>query len=176
LGDTSPIVPQSFGHIAQIGRKNRRAFDFIRGDRKLDQNLRTIATERSDLDPFSKQRALAGFQITGQSFSMLLAHLRRDNEFDQFFAERFRATKPNTRSAAGLNSRTRPLASMVMMQSNAESRIARLSASTVSAGLRLLLRFCCFYRTSSAAPLNMGKASRLPAKLPGLIRSYQFGV
>src|SRR6266487_3091009 len=50
---------------------------------------------------------------------------------------------PNTRSAAGLNSRTRPVASIVMMQSSAESRKVRLRASSVVAGLLTLFRWSC---------------------------------
>src|SRR5213596_3192092 len=50
---------------------------------------------------------------------------------------------PNTRSAAGLNSRTRPVVSIVMMQSSAESRKVRLRASSVVAGLPILFRWSC---------------------------------
>src|SRR5439155_10797087 len=61
----------------------------------------------------------------------------------------------NTRSAAGLNSRTRPSASMVMMQSSAVSRMPRYSISSLSLGTVLLLRtlFLDFIRSAAKATL-----------------------
>src|ERR1700736_716223 len=74
-----------------------------------------------------------------QPAAVLLAHAWRNDQFGQFFANSFLSTKkPNTRSAAGANSRTRPSASMVMMQSSAVSRMPRYSISSSPLGTGLL--------------------------------------
>src|SRR5438552_222127 len=74
--------------------------------------------------------------------------------------------KPNTRSAAGLNSRTRPSASMVMMQSSAVSRMPRYSISSLSLGTVLLLRtlFLDFIRSAAKATLFSRETNKFDAE------------
>src|SRR5207244_13378392 len=73
---------------------------------------------------------------------------------------------PNTRSRAGLNSVTRPSASMVMMQSSAVSRMPRYSISSLSLGTVLLLRtlFLDFIRSAAKATLFSRETNKFDAE------------
>ena len=73
--------------------------------------------------------SLAGCQVVVQPGLMRLAQRRGDDEPGQWLAHRLVAVAPKTRSAAGLNSTTRPWWSMVIQQSSADSKIADLRAS-----------------------------------------------
>src|SRR4029077_14280558 len=74
-------------------------------------------------------RSLAGLPDSGPARPNAPGAAAGDDELGLRLAHRLVAVVPKTRSAAGLNSTTRPWWSMVIQQSRADSKIAQLRAS-----------------------------------------------
>jgi hypothetical protein len=117
------------GEGAQARGEHRGARQRDLGDGKLDGKLAAVGAHRGQLQMLPQHGSLAGCQVAVQPGLMRLAQRRGDDEPGQWLAHRLVAVAPKTRSAAGLNSTTRPWWSMVIQQSSADSKIADLRAS-----------------------------------------------
>jgi hypothetical protein len=117
------------GEVPQARGEHRGPRQRDLDDGKLDGEARCRRRAPRSAPDAAPARSLAGCQVVVQPGVMRLAQRRGDDEPGQRLAHRLVAVVPETRSAAGLNSTTRPWWSMVIQQSSADSKIAGLRSS-----------------------------------------------